>query len=71
MSQIFKTFSRTRDINIFVLRGVFLEHILSWKAPLLTKKHQWGNVRHTLEEKLWKINVTKPLNENSIIVRYF
>ena len=38
VSQIFKILFQTEDINIFVLRGVFLVDMLNQKALFLTKK---------------------------------
>ena len=38
MSQIFEILFQTGDINIFVLRGVFLADKFNEKAPFLTKK---------------------------------
>ena len=38
MSQIFKILFQTRDINIFVLPGVFFSRYVKLKAPFLTKK---------------------------------
>ena len=38
VSQIFKMFFQTVDINFFVLRGVFIDNIFKEKAPFPTKK---------------------------------
>ena len=38
VSQSFETLFQTGDVNIFVLRGVFLEDMFKQKATFLTKK---------------------------------
>ena len=52
--QIFKILFQTGDIDIFVLRGVFSDE----------KKIKWWNLRHSLVQKLSKINMAK--NERKI-----
>ena len=59
MSQIFKILFQTGDINIFVLCGVFFSRYIQLKSSLPNKKHQQLHLRHTLVEKLSKINVAK------------
>ena len=60
VSQIFKILFQTGDINIFVLRGVCFSWYVQLKSSFPDeKKHQRQNLRHTLVEKLLKINVAK------------
>ena len=55
VSEILKILLQTIDINIFILsRHVQLKNSLPDK-----KKHQQLNMRHTLVEKLSKINLAK------------
>ena len=55
MSQTYKILLQTGDINIFVLRGVLLSRYVQLKSSFSNEK----NLRHTLVEKLSKINVAK------------
>ena len=60
VSQIFKFFFQTENINDFVLRGALFSRYVQLKSSFSDeKKHQWGNFRHTLVEKLSEINVPK------------
>ena len=60
VSQIFKILFQTGDINIFFLRGVlFSKYVLLNSSFSDEKKYQRWNLRHTLVEKLSKINVAK------------
>ena len=60
MSQIFEILFQTGVINIFVLLGVFFSRYVQLKSSFSDeKKHQRWNLRHTLVEKLSKINVAK------------
>ena len=54
MSQTYKILLQTGDINIFVLRGVLFSNV-QLKSSFSNEK----NLRHTLVEKLSKINVAK------------
>ena len=60
VSQILKILFQTGGINIFVLFGVFFSRYIQLKSSFSDqKKHQRWNLRHTLVEKLSKINVVK------------
>ena len=67
--QIFKILFQTRDINIFVLRGVFSSTYVQLKSSFSDKKkHQRGNLRHFSREAIENY-CGKVLKENSIIGR--
>ena len=55
MSQTYKILLQTGDINIFVLRDVLFSRYFQLKSSFSNEK----NLRHTLVEKLSKINVAK------------
>ena len=61
MYQIFKILFHTGEIDIFVLSGVvfFSKYIQLKSFFLWRKEHQRCNLRHSLVEKLSKINVEK------------
>ena len=59
MSQIFKIFFQTGDINDFVLRGVFFSRYVKLKSSFCDEQKQRWNLRHNFVEKLSKINVAK------------
>ena len=62
MFQIFKILSQTGDINIFLLRGVFFSKYVQLKSSFFDEENIRRiskNLRHTLVEKLSKINVAK------------
>ena len=62
MSQIFKILFQTGDINIFLLRGVFFSKYVQLKSSFFDEENIRSiskNLRHTLVEKLSKINVAK------------
>ena len=60
VTQIFKILFQTGDINTFVLRSVFFSRYVELKSSFSEeKKHRRWNLRHTLVEKLSKINVAK------------
>ena len=60
VSQIFKIFFQTRNMNIFVFRGVFFSRYVQHKSPFSDeKKHQRWNLRDTYVEKLLKFDVSK------------
>ena len=59
VSQIFKILFQTGDINIFVLRGVFLSRYFQLKSTFSDKKTSLVKSNsHTLVEKLSKIKVS-------------
>ena len=60
VSQIFKILFQTAGINIFVLCAVFFSRYVQLKSSFSDKKKlEWWNLRHTIVEKLSKINVAK------------
>ena len=59
VSQIFKTLFQTGDINIFVLPGVFFSRYVQLTSSFTDEKNQRWHLKHTLVEKLLKINVAK------------
>ena len=48
MSQIFKIFFQTGDINIFVLRGVFFSRYVQLKSYFSDEKNISGEIRDIL-----------------------
>ena len=59
LSQIFKIWLQTGNINILILRGIFYSRHVQLESSFLTKKNQRWNLRHTLVEKLPEIDVAK------------
>ena len=48
MSQIFRILFQTRDVNIFVLRGVFFRRYVQLKSSFSDEKTITGEIWHTL-----------------------
>ena len=60
MSQIFKIFFQTGDINTSVFRGVFFSRYVQLKSSFSDEKNIRAEISgQALGEKLSKINVTK------------
>ena len=69
VSQTFKILFQTGDINLYVLRGVFLADLPNYKTPFLTKKTSTVKSEIHFSREAIKVYRGKVLKKNSIIGR--